>query len=306
MIVWWTLAVSAEVIDQIVVVVNRTAITLYQVQNAEKQLTVQQAFSSDDTPETKRSKTIDYLIENELIQQTAEESGVLVTDEELNAALNDIKKRNNISSDERLKDIIFQQEGKTWEEFLDDIRKQIKVAKLINREVRSQVEITEEEVEQFYQDNMERFKESPQSVHLRHILLQVAEQASDSEVDAVREKANQLIQELRNGAGFAALARQYSDHASSENGGELGTFKKGELAAPFDIAFTMETGEVSEPVRSDQGFHIIFVEEKTGGAQASFENAKPTIRQRLFEQKTNELYKKWVAELKDQAYIEVK
>lgn len=296
-------AAYSEVVDRIVAVVNQNVITLYQLQQAEKQLVAQQELSSDQTPEARREKVLDWLVENELIRQEAEESGILVNDEELNAAIQDIKQRNNLVFDEQLKEAV-NQEGQTWDEFLEDIREQIKVAKLINREVRSQINVTEDEVELYYHSNADRFTQSPSVVHISHILLKVNENAADSEVQNVKKRAAELVRKLRTGADFAALAKQYSDHPSSEVGGELGKFKQGDLAAPFDIAFRMNTGDISDPVRSELGFHIIYVQEKTGGEQATYQSAQPAIRQKFFEEKSNKLYRKWIAELKERAYIE--
>ncbi|GAK59357.1 PpiC-type peptidyl-prolyl cis-trans isomerase [Candidatus Vecturithrix granuli] len=292
---------SGELVDRIVAVVNRKVITESQLQDAERQFAAQ-AGTTEQTQE-RRKNVLDMLIENELIRQKAEEADILVNDEELNAALYDIKQRNNLLSDEQLKQAILQ-EGNTWEEFLEDIREQIKLAKLVNREVRSQVDISEEEVELYYQTHQGEFDQAAPTVHIRHILLPLKENAGTGDVEAAQKLANNLVQQLRAGADFAEMAKQYSEHPSAQNGGELGTFKEGELAPPFDIAFTMEGGEISDPVRSDLGFHIIFVEEKTGGQQATFEKAKTLIRRKLFEQKSNALYQKWITKLKETAYIE--
>lgn len=295
----WT--ASGELVDRIVAVVNRKVITESQLQDAERQLAAQTG-TTDQTQE-RRKNVLDMLIENELIRQKAAEADILVNNEELNAALYDIKQRNNLLSDEQLKQAILQ-EGRTWEEFLENIREQIKVAKLVNREVRSQVDVSEEEVELYYQTHQDEFDQAAPMVLIRHILLPVKESANPDDEAAIQELANNLVQQLRAGADFAEMAKQYSEHPSAQNGGELGTFKEGELAPPFDIAFTMESGEISDPVRSDLGFHIIFVQEKTGGEQATFEKAQTLIRRKLFEQKSNALYQKWIAKLKEAAYIE--
>ena len=298
-------AAYSQLVDRVVAVVNRKVITLSQLEKAEQQLYARETLHPGETQEERRKKTLEMLIENELIRQKTEEAGIFVNDEELDAAMYDIKQRNNISSDEQLKKIL-SQEGRTWNEFLDDIRGQIKMAKLVNREVRSQIEVSEDEVELYYQTHPEQFAQSSTTVHIRHILLSVSKAAGDADVQAIKEKAEQLVQQLRSGADFADAAKEYSAHPSSETGGELGTFNEGELAAPFDIAFTMDSGEISDPIRSDSGFHIIYVEEKTGGEKASFEKAKPTIRRTIYEQKSNKLYRKWIEELKERAYIEIK
>lgn len=296
---------SAELVDRIAAVVNRTVITEYELQEAERQFLAQTPGSPEIPGEERRRKVLDVLIENELIRQKADEIGLLVSDEELNAALYDIKERNQILSDEQFKQVLLQ-EGRTWDEFLENIRDQIKIAKLVNREVRSQIEVSEEEVELYYQTHQHEFEQGSPTVLIRHILLPVKENATAAQVQDIQEQAEQLVQQLRAGADFADMAKQYSQHASAQNGGVLGTFKEGELAPPFDLAFTMAEGEISDPVRSEMGYHIIFVEKKTGGQQAAYEKAETAIRRKLFEQKTMELYQKWIAKLKETAYIERK
>jgi parvulin-like peptidyl-prolyl isomerase len=294
-----------ELVDQIVAIVNKKVITLYETRQVEQQLTLQNPGFAAESPEARRQQVLDFLIENVLVRQKADDLAILVTEEELDVALQDIERRNNLMSDEQLKALV-QQQGQLWEEFLDNIRGQIKMAKLVNMEVNSQIDVTENDVEAYYYTNPEQFEQVAPMIHIRHILLSVDQNADDAEVQTVKEQALQLIQELRAGADFVAIAKQYSDHPSSETGGELGTFKQGDLAPPFDEAFALNVGDVSEPVRSDLGFHILFVDERTGGQQASFEKAKPAIRQKLLRDKSNERYQAWLEGLKAEAYIEIK
>lgn len=297
-------SVSAEIVDRIVAVVNRKVITLYQLQQAEK-LFQQEVKSAEDTEQARREKVLELLINDEIVRQEAEEMGILVTDADFNAAISDIKQRNNLVSDDQLKEAVGR-EGKTWEEFTREIREQIKMAKLVNQEVHSKITVTEKDVETYYQNHPDLFEQSPSTVRVRHILLNVKKDADESEIQAVREKAEQLVQQLRAGADFVTVAKEYSDHPSGQSGGELGTFKQGDLAAPFDIAFGMDVGEITDPIQSELGFHIINVQEKISGEQATYENAKSKIRERLFAEKSNKLYKEWVAALKEKVYIEIK
>jgi peptidyl-prolyl cis-trans isomerase SurA len=294
-----------KLIDQIIAVVNKKVITLYEARQVEQQLIFQNPGFATKSPEARRQQVLDFLIENTLVRQKAEDLAILVTEEEVAAALQDIERRNNLTSAEQLKTLV-QREGQVWEEFLDNIRSQIKMAKLVNMEVNSQINITESDIENYYQTHFEEFEQAPPMVHIRHILLAVDQNAAEAEIQAAKEQAMQVIQELNAGADFAAMAQQYSDHPSAETGGELGTFKQGDLAPPFDIAFTLNVGDVSEPVQSDLGFHILYVDQKTGGEQASFEKAKSAIRQKLLQEKSNERYQAWLEKLKAEAYIEIK
>jgi parvulin-like peptidyl-prolyl isomerase len=102
------------------------------------------------------------------------------------------------------------------------------------------------------------------------------------------------------------MAKIHSQHASAASGGELGTFQPGELAAPFDIAFALQSGEISDPVRSDKGFHIITVQKGSSGGSGDLLRIKAQIRDALFEEKAQQLYTEWLDILKDNAYIELK
>ena len=294
---------AAEVADRIVIVVNKKVITQSQVAATQQDLLAQKQLKSDTPAIEQFQKALDFLVDNELIQQKAKELGVLVNEDELKAALDDIKKRNNLMTDDELKAAIHQQ-GQLWDVFLDDIRNQIKMAKVMNREVRSQIQIADDDVRAYYDEHPADFQAAPPEVQLSQIVLNVPENATAAEVQAIQAKATQIAQDLRQGADFVTLAQQLSEHPSGKSGGELGTFKEGKLAAPFDVAFTLAEGQISDPVRSDTGFHVLYVKKKTGGAEASFENAKTVIRRRLYEEKTNALYKEWIAKLRAEAYLE--
>lgn len=296
---------AAENIDGIAAVVNKKVISRSRVQVTEQDFSKQGRFAPTDDEKTRREKVLNFLIENELIIQKAEEGGMTVTSEELKAALDDVKQRNNIFTDDELKAALNQQ-GTSWDDYLEDIRKQIKIAKLMNAEVRSKVLINESEVSAYFEEHRQDFQAAPAEVRVRQIFLSIGQDASEADVLAVQEKAARIVKELRGGADFAAMAKEHSEHPSAASGGELGTFKEGQLAAPFDAAFNLAAGEISDPIRFDNGLYILYVETKTGGEENALQNARSDIRRTLFEQKADALYKEWMAELKQTAYIEIR
>ncbi len=298
-------AAAAERIDGVVAVVNKNIVTLSRLQEIEQEFSNQGRLSAADDEKTRREKALAFLIENELIIQKAEENGVAVTNDELKAALDDVKKRNNIFTDDELKAAINKQ-STTWDEYLDDIRKQIKIAKLMNLEVRSKVQIAEDEVSVYFEEHRADFPAAPAEVHVRQIFLSIGPDASEADALAVQNKATRIVEELRGGADFAAMATEHSEHPSAANGGELGKFKEGQLAAPFDYAFKMSAGEISDPVRFNDGLYILYVDTKTGGEENALQNAREAIRRKLFEQKADALYKQWIVDLKKTAYIEIR
>jgi len=295
--------VRAEIVDRIVAVVNKTVITEYQIQQT------QQNFMQEGAPEESltRESVLNFLIEQELVLQEAARMGLLVTDEELNAALENIKQQNNLTSDEQLKSALAG-EGKTLTDFKEDVRQQIRLAKIVGQEVRSKVDVSDAEVDAYYDEHRDEFARPAASggVSVRQILLTLPENADAAHIDQVRGEAQALVQQLREGADFADMARRHSQHSTAASGGELGTFKPGELAAPFDIAFRLQAGEVSDPIQTDNGFSIIAAQPSGDNGEADLLRIKSQIRNGLFEEKSQQQYVEWIATLKDKAYLDVK
>lgn len=297
----FTLSLAATVLDKVVAVVNRKVITLYELQEAEQALREGQKDPSTVT----RDKVLNHLIEQELMFQAAETKGIVITDEDINAALEKVKTDYKLSSDDALKEALAK-EGKTLNQFRDEVRRQLKIAEILGQEVRSKVEVSDAEMQEYYQTRINTPQPTAQALVVRHILLTVPEKADAATEQQVKTKAGQLVQQLRAGADFAEMAKEYSEHDSAQSGGELGTFKPGELAPPFDVAFTLQPGEISDPVRSEKGFHILTVQPKAADAPPSYESLKPQIQNRLFEEKASKRYEEWIEQLKQQTYVEIR
>ena len=145
----------------------------------------------------------------------------------------------------------------------------------------TEVQLSAEDIEPYYFDNKEKFA-TPKTVEARHILFKVDAEAPGDVVDAAREKAQEVLDLVRKGEDFASMAKQYSEGPSKENGGQLGAFKKEDMVAPFsEKAFSMEQGEVSEPVRTQFGWHLIKVEKVNEASVQSLEDATKTIQKTL-------------------------
>jgi peptidyl-prolyl cis-trans isomerase D len=145
---------------------------------------------------------------------------------------------------------------------------------------------SEDEVAQYYANHQEEFR-SEEQVRARHILFKLADDATPEQEAQVRATAEQVLQELRAGADFAALAQQYSaDTASAEKGGELGVFARGQMVQPFEeAAFALPAGQISDLVRSDFGYHIIQVEEHIAADLRPLAAVQQEIAARLQEEK---------------------
>ena len=156
-----------------------------------------------------------------------------------------------------------------------------------------QISITEDETKAYFEANRATFVQEKQ-VKASHILV-------DTE-----EKANEVKAKLVNGGDFVQLAKEYStDTATKDNGGDLGFFGSGVMAPEFEkVAFSLNVGGVSDPVKTEYGYHIIKVIDKKDAQEANYEQSKAAIKETLLEQKVDEGYGSWMQTLYEQYNVE--
>ncbi|WP_049693125.1 peptidylprolyl isomerase [Planococcus versutus] len=222
--------------------------------------------------------TLDMMISNEVVNQEADQADVKVTQEEVDAELTVYEE--NYGGTEALKETLAAS-GMTVESLKDEIKTYLKVEKIVGPEIN----ITDEQISTYFEDNKATFEQAS-TVEANHIVVETQEQA-----DKVKAK-------LDEGGDFAKLAAEYStDTSNAENGGALGEFGIGEMAPEFEeAAFSMKADEISEPVKTDFGFHIIQVTNKTEAAKATLANSKEEINKILFDEALSTKYAEWLAE----------
>jgi peptidyl-prolyl cis-trans isomerase D len=146
---------------------------------------------------------------------------------------------------------------------------------------KADVNVSDEEIEAYYMNHKKTF-ESPKTVEARHILFKTDQNAPEEAVEAQRAKAAEVLEQIKKGADFASVAKEYSEGPTKDNGGYLGTFKKEDMVAPFaEKAFSMNPGEVSEPVKTQFGWHLIKVEKVNAASVKSLDEARDEIRSKL-------------------------
>lgn len=149
--------------------------------------------------------------------------------------------------------------------------------------------ITDEEIEDYFFENQEEFKK-PKTVEARHILLKVDQGADSETVEKTKKRALEILDMAKKGKDFAELAKQYSEGPTGDQGGYLGTFKKEAMVKPFaDKAFSIQAGEISEPVRTQFGWHIIKVENVNETSILSLDEAKKDIQNKLTDARAKNL-----------------
>ena len=145
----------------------------------------------------------------------------------------------------------------------------------------AKVTVSKEDIADYYESNLEQFK-SPHTVQARHILIKVEQKATPEQVEQARQRIDEVYKLAKAGQDFAELAKQYSEGPTKTKGGDLGTFRRQDMVKPFsDKAFAMQAGEISEPVRTNFGWHIIKVEQVNPATIKSLDEARPEIESKL-------------------------
>ena len=143
------------------------------------------------------------------------------------------------------------------------------------------LKILEEDIADYYESNLDKFR-TPQTVQARHILMRVDQNATPEQVKDARQRIEDVLKLARDGQDFAELAAEYSEGPTKSKGGDLGTFRRQDMVKPFsDKAFSMQAGEISEPVRTDFGWHIIKVEKVNPATVQSLDEARTEIEDKL-------------------------
>lgn len=165
----------------------------------------------------------------------------------------------------------------------------------------SQVEISQEEIESYYESNTSEF-DNPKTVEARHILIKAAQDA-DAEADAAaKQKAEDVFAKTQQNSDFEALAKEFSEGPTASQGGYLGAFERERMVKPFaDQAFAMKAGEISTPVRTQFGYHIIKVEKVNEAKTATLEESTGQIREKLTDSKSENLAYEKAGEIFDAA-----
>ena len=235
--------------------------------------------------QTLKNQAVQFLVQREQFEQKAEDLDVEVTEKQVDARLAQILKQ-YFGGDKKKYEKQLKEQGLTEKQVRNDIRAQI-VSEKIFEQVTREVKVTDAQIDEYYKKNKTQYSQ-PESREVRHILVKTKAQADD------------LYGQLQDGADFAALAKRFSqDTGSKANGGKL-TISKGQTVAPFDkTAFQLKTNEISRPVKTQFGYHVIQALGETKAAKVTpLKDVKASIRQQLLQTKKNEAMTKWVEDLK--------
>jgi peptidyl-prolyl cis-trans isomerase SurA len=303
-----------SVVEEIVARINNEIVTRSEFQQSREQvlneLKQKYGAQAEQMFALQEKDVLRDLIDQRLLVQKGKDLGIN-PDTEVIKRLDEMRKQMNLASLEDLEKAA-EQQGVSYEEVKENIRNSLVTQKVIGQEVGSKIQISQEESRQYYEDHQKDLQR-PEQVRLSEIL--VATQNPDSPgsaadpavVAAAEQKANELREQIRKGASFEEVAKKYSSGASAEQGGDLGYFERGKLAKALeDKAFSMQVNEVSDVIRTKQGFILLKVTEHQQAGVPAFKDIESRIQEALYYQKLQPAMRAYLTKLREDAYIDIK
>lgn len=310
------------VIEDIIARVNDQIITRSELNRAKEQTDseLKQQNVPDNDPKFKeRDKDVlRDLIDQQLLLEKGKDLGIN-GDTDLVKRLDEMRKQMNLESMEDLEKAA-QQQGVSFEDFKQNIRNNIITQQVIGGEVGRNIKISQQETQDFYNKHKSEL-ERPEAVHLAEILVSTQPpqtqqdatknpeppQEDPAKLQAAEQKANQLLKDIRGGQKFEDVAKKSSDGPSASQGGDLGIFKRGELAKELeDKTFAMKPGDVSDVIHTKQGFLILKLVEHYSAGIPPLNEVEPQIQEQIYMQKLQPALRTYLTKLREQAYIDIK
>jgi peptidyl-prolyl cis-trans isomerase SurA len=326
-----SLFASGQVVEEIIARVNNQIITRSELARSKDQLkeeVKQQDPNNADKVYADREKDVlRDLIDQQLLLEKGKDLGI-TGDTDLIKQLDQMRKDMKLDSLEALEKEA-EKQGISWEDFKQTQRNQIITRKVIGEEVGGHLSISKEEEQKFYDEHKNEM-EQPEFIRLSEILVapktvepgkagadanstnqaadEAAKQAAETAaLQAAETKANDLLKQIRDGANFEDIAKKYSDGPSAADGGALGLFKRGQLAKELeDKTFAMKPGEVTDVIRTKQGYVILKVVDHQQAGIPPMKDVLPKIEDALYYQKLQPALRAYLTKLREEAYIDIK
>jgi peptidyl-prolyl cis-trans isomerase SurA len=255
-----TASAAAEV-DRIVAIVNTEAVTLSQLRD--RVLSVQRNLQKQGEPmppsDVLERQVLEQIVMDRAQLQMARNASIRIDDAMIERAIGLIAENNRMNVDQLRAAVT--REGSTWNKFREDVRTELTLTRLREVEVDNKVTVSEAEIASFIKNHPEAL--SGREYRLAHILLRIPENATEAQMEALRTRAEKVLARLRAGEDFAKIAADSSDASDNVRGGELGWRDRGRLPGFYaEVADKLKLGEISPPLRSATGLHIVKLLEK--------------------------------------------
>ncbi len=253
--------------------------------------------------EDRKKSTLRDLIDQSLLVQRGKDMGLSV-ETDVVKQLDQIRQQNKLGSMDDLEKAVSSQ-GLNWEDFKNNIRNKILTQKVVGQEVGSHISIGESDSRKYYDEHKSEFVR-PEQVALREIIV-VTEGKKETEIPDLKKKAETALKRVKDGEDFSEIAKRLSDGTTKEQGGYIGTFKRGELAKQLeDVVFKMKRNELTDVMETKQGFLVLQVLERYDAGEQPFEKVKNEISDRLYQEKLEPAVREYLKTLREQSYVVIK
>lgn len=247
-----------------------------------------------------QDNVLDSLINRELLSQESKKKGITIDEQVVTEKIESIKSR--FPNDSDFKNAL-ERMHLSEETLKAQIRKDLAINELVESSVASKISVSEEEIKAFYEGHPRAFVQ-PEQVKASHILIKVDAKADEAARADAKKQIEELQKRIEKGEDFATLAKEFSQCPSSAKGGDLGYFKRGQMVKPFeDAAFALKSGELSDVVETEYGYHIIKVVEKKPETVIPLDDIKERLSQHLKNEKIQKEFLIYLQGLKDKAQI---
>jgi peptidyl-prolyl cis-trans isomerase SurA len=303
------LGAEAAVVDRILAVVNEDVITQYDMDTLLRPL-VQNIKSQQLPPERElqtlrqlRAEMLNNLIDTKLTEQEVKRYNITITDEEVENYIQRLKQQRS-TTDEQLRGFLAEQ-GMTLEEYRREVKLQLQRTKLVNREVRSKVVITEAEIRAYYEKNKAKYGGGTQ-YHLWNLFVKLPPQASTQDREAAQSMLEEVLAELRRGRRFQEIVRMTAQLSLNVQGSDLGLFRIEELTPRLrEVVRGLKAGQFSPVVETDFGYQIVFVEEIKETVSRPLPQVEAEIQDILFRERVDSRFTAWLSDLRKRSHIKI-
>ncbi|UXZ54848.1 peptidylprolyl isomerase [Halomonas sp. 7T] len=294
-----------QMLDSVVAVVNEGVIMRSELDDRINQVEQQAEAQGGNLPPRSQlaQQVLERMVMDEIQLQMARQANLSIDDTELNRQLRTIAESNGMSLDE-FADAV-EADGMSLAEVRDDIRREMLMRQVQQRRISQRVSVSERDVERFLdQQGVQQGQSFIEETRARHLLIELTPTRDENQA---RARAEQARQRLQQGVDFAAVAREFSDdRGSAMNGGELGWVRPGQTVPAFEEAMgSLGPNQLSEPVRSQFGYHIIEVLERRR-QDVTEESRREQVRQAIFQRRANEELQAWQREIREQAFVDIR
>jgi peptidyl-prolyl cis-trans isomerase SurA len=307
----WVLVIPrmgiGEICNRVVAVVNDEVITLFELNTRIKEMTgvePEQMRAQDENRYLEmRRRILDLLIDERLAQGKIREQGIVVTDREVDAAIERIKEEKKLTQESLVAGL--KQANLTYEAYRQNIKADIERMRLINLEVKSKIIVREEKIREYYEAHKSEFSKE-ERIRLAAIFLKGDGSSAPNQDIRLKDQLAQVLQRLKEGEDFGVLAREFSQGPGAKEGGDLGYFKPQQLEPELTKAIEpVPVGGVSSPIYRPYGVQILKVVARESGGAMPFEQVKETIYDVLYREEINRSYTHWIKELREKAFTKI-